>query len=107
MPWPVEIHAAAANRGQLLAGTRSVGRSARTFVQAAEGTIVCLPGCRASGSGSDARGVRGLRRHDRQEHSVAQLLEHWLTRRWPRKPPLGEAIASARGLAAAPPDLGP
>lgn len=31
------------------------------FVQAAEGAIVCLQGCRVSGSGSDARGMRGLR----------------------------------------------
>jgi phosphatidylserine/phosphatidylglycerophosphate/cardiolipin synthase-like enzyme len=64
------------------------------FVQAADRTIDLLAGMSSFRLGApDAHGVRDLRRHDRQDRSAAQLLEHWLTYRWPRKPPRGEPIA--------------
>jgi phosphatidylserine/phosphatidylglycerophosphate/cardiolipin synthase-like enzyme len=67
------------------------------YVQAADGTIDLLAGTSSFRLGApDAHGVRDLSRYGQRDRSAAQLLQHWLTRRWPPKPPPGEPVA--RGL---------
>jgi hypothetical protein len=64
------------------------------YVQAADGTIDLLAGTSSFPLGAlDMHGVRDLSRHDRRDRSAAQLLRHWLTRRWPPKSPPGEPVA--------------
>jgi phosphatidylserine/phosphatidylglycerophosphate/cardiolipin synthase-like enzyme len=64
------------------------------YVQGADGTTDLLAGNWTFRLGSaDAAGVRDLSRQDGQDRSAAQLLQHWLTRRWPRRPVPGDPVA--------------
>jgi phosphatidylserine/phosphatidylglycerophosphate/cardiolipin synthase-like enzyme len=67
------------------------------YVQAADGTTDLFAGNWSFRLGApDAAGVRELSREDRrdrQDRPAAQLLQHWLTRRWPRGRAPGDPVA--------------
>jgi phosphatidylserine/phosphatidylglycerophosphate/cardiolipin synthase-like enzyme len=64
------------------------------YVQATDGTTDLVAGMSSFRLGTpDANGVRELSRHDQRDRSAVQLLQHWLTRRWPHKPAPGEPVA--------------
>jgi phosphatidylserine/phosphatidylglycerophosphate/cardiolipin synthase-like enzyme len=93
-PWPLESTLRLRTEDSCWHELAASADPPALFVQARDGMIELLAGMSSFRLGvPDAHGVRDLRRHDRQERSAAQLLEHWLTRRWPRKPPPGEPIA--------------
>jgi phosphatidylserine/phosphatidylglycerophosphate/cardiolipin synthase-like enzyme len=64
------------------------------YVQATDGTVDLLAGTSRFRIGPpDTAGVRSLSRQDQQGPSAARLLQQWLTRKWPGKPPPGGPAA--------------